>query len=105
MKKTKNLADSKFYKRFISQRDQALEKILRNTHLRIADSLNEAFAHVIAFIKAKYPELEQSHGFVKSKVKNIEINIEKIFEKPIYDIIFQYIQLKKKLTCSHTLER
>lgn len=96
MKKTKHLVDSKFYKRFITQRDQALEKILRNTQLKITDILNEAFSQIIYFVKAKYPELEQSHGFVKNKVKNIELNIEKIFEKPIYDIISLYIQLRKK---------
>ena len=69
------------YRNFVNQRDLALERILHNTRLRVADHLNGAFCAMIDIVKREYKQLSALYHPMPHKPRF------SIFEKKLNDIL------------------
>lgn len=93
MKKLVSTNESPRYRKFINQRDQALEKIYRDSQVEISDLLRLYLKRILDLAHIKYsliPNHNFFSSFSKNEVKHIQHSIEQMFHElaqliyPIY---------------------
>jgi hypothetical protein len=97
-KKINTFNQSSSYRKFVNQRDGALEKILRNTRLRIASKLNNAFVSALTLIQKNYKSLATMYhpSPIKMRLASQEAHINHIFEQTATQIAYEIIKQRRK---------
>jgi hypothetical protein len=87
----------KSYRKFVNARDQALEAILRNTRLRVADKLNGCFTQILQTTQSEYPLLNAMFHPVpiKQRLHLFEKRLNQIFEAWAIQIAMILINQRK----------
>lgn len=86
--------DKRGYRKFVNERDQALEVILRNSRLRMTEKMNITFRNVLQSIGAKYNGLMQRPS--RLELNQLENQIEQHFEHLAFLMWMDVIDMRKK---------
>lgn len=89
-----SLNDQKSYRKFINDRDLALEQLLRNSRLRKADYTNGAFRKVFEAIKIQYDQIQRTAS--RSMMDRLESAIESIFNHLAFMLTMETMEVRKK---------
>lgn len=107
MKNLKSFNQSSSYRKFVNQRDEALERILHNTRLRIASQLNGAFNASLELIQRNYKLVSTFYHPqpIKTRLSALEQKINQVFEQYATKIAIEVInQRRKAYTLAHAGE-
>lgn len=85
-----SLVKSKAYKKFVIERNQALESILHKAQLKTTDVLNGAFNDVLFLIKKNYNSILKYPAFITT----LDQELKKIFSKALFDIDSIYRKMR-----------
>jgi len=88
-----NLSASKYYTKFIYDRDTALERLLINSRLRQADMMNRSFTQVLDRINHRYPELSILDP---TSISRLDEDIDRIFKALTVSLWLEIGELRKK---------
>lgn len=91
-----NLGNSRSYRTFINDRDNALERILRNTQLRNTELMNMTFVSLIDLVSARYPTILMQPHFSKHKVRDLDRDIDHLFHSLAQRIYVELQKMRKK---------
>lgn len=92
------LNNLKSYRGFVNERDKALEHILINAQLRIAESSTEAFIDILNLVKINYDMIAvaDSHTFNKNRLDQFEQSLKATLTKLGFEIFKHIVDLRKK---------
>ncbi len=88
-----NLSKSKYYQKFIFQRDQALEIIFNKSRLRQAQIMDKAFTHVLDRVNHRYPHMALENA---TSIDQLDQEIQRIFQNLAYQLFLEIVDLRKK---------
>lgn len=93
-KEMKRFDENPKYKAFVNQRDEALERILRNNRIKITDITNKTFIDVMSLIQSRWPGLV-AEPYNKSKIKQLEEQIDQVIGVAVQTIAWEQIMLRR----------
>lgn len=94
----KRLNQSKIYRKFVNERDDALERILDNSRLRLTQITDASLVRIIEIVKTRY-QFDNSNLFAhlsKNRFQAIENEINLEFGKLLTAIFQELVSLRKK---------
>lgn len=97
--KAKPATESPRYKRFITQRDMALERLHSNAQAKVTDILNKAFKHVLEIVSYQYSHLKDDNllsGQSRHTLYNIEVSIDSLFADCVVQISKIAVTMNKR---------
>lgn len=82
------------YKKFVNDRDEALEAMLRNHRLKVTDMTDKTFTDAMSVLQAHYPAM-QADPYNKLKIRRIDENLDHIFNSACHHICYEQILLRR----------